>query len=220
MPETQAGAVAARYHTKLHEQFETLDQQHHAATLGMWVFLATEILFFGGVIMAYTMYRALYPDAFGEASRHLDIVSGMAMTLVLIGSSLTMAMGVNSAQTGARRRLILFLLVTILLGIAFLTLKGNEYYHKWAEHEIPGLGFVWKGPYAPQTQLFTVFYFTLTGLHALHMIAGIGILTVLVIMAVRGRYHSYTIEITGLYWHFVDIVWIFLFPLLYLVNRR
>ncbi len=220
MPEAQTEQIAGRYHTQLSHQFDALSQQHHADTLGMWVFLATEILFFGGVLTAYVMYRSAYPSAFGEASRHLEIVAGTIMTLVLLASSLTMAMSVHSAQTGERAKLIFYLVITILLGVAFLAIKGTEYYHKWEDHEIPGPGFSWGGPGAPEAQLFTFFYFALTGLHALHMIVGISILLVLVVLAIRGHFRNYTIEITGLYWHFVDIVWIFLFPLLYLVNRK
>jgi cytochrome c oxidase subunit 3 len=204
----------------LKHQFETLEQQHHADTLGMWVFLATEVLFFGGLITGYAMYRTSYPAVFAEASRTLDLVSGTVMTMVLLASSLTMALAVRSAQLGKRQLLAVFLVLTIVLGAAFLGIKGNEYYHKWEDHHFPGRGFVWDGPDPGVAQLFIYFYFALTGLHALHMIIGIGIMAVLLALAIRGRVKSYTVEISGLYWHFVDIVWIFLFPLLYLVDRH
>ncbi len=207
-------------HTHLEHQFETLDQQHHADTLGMWLFLATEVLFFGGLLTAYTMYRSSYPDVFGEASRTLEIGAGTIMTIVLLASSFTMAMCVHAAHIGSRKLLMLFLTLTIVLGIVFLGIKGSEYYHKWEDHHIPGRGFVWEGPHAAVAQLFIFFYFCLTGLHALHMIIGIGIMSVLLIETWFGRVKSYTVEISGLYWHFVDIVWIFLFPLLYLVDRH
>ncbi len=204
----------------LEHQFDTLDQQHHADTLGMWIFLATEILFFGAVITGYTMYRAAYPEVFSLVSKSLEIVPGTLMTLILLGSSLTVVLAVHAAQTAERRRLMLMLALTILLGIAFLYLKGGEYYHKYEDHHIPGPGFSWEGPDARLAQLFILFYFILTGLHALHMIIGIGIFSTLLYMAWRGRMKTYTMEISGLYWHFVDIVWLFLFPLLYLVDRH
>jgi cytochrome c oxidase subunit 3 len=206
--------------SRLEHQFETLDQQHHADTLGMWVFLATEVLFFGALITGYVMYRWSYPDVFGQASRTLEIAAGTIMTIVLLGSSFTMAMAVRSAQIGNRKLLILFLIATIILGAAFLAIKGTEYYHKWEDHHIPGPGWVWEGPHSGVAQLFIFFYFTLTGLHALHMIVGIGIMSVLLVMAWKGTVKNNTVEISGLYWHFVDIVWIFLFPLLYLVDRH
>jgi cytochrome c oxidase subunit 3 len=142
------------------------------------------------------------------------------MTVVLLGSSLTMAMAVHSAQLGHRRALAVFLILTIVLGVAFLGIKGHEYYQKWEDHHIPGSSFVWDGTDAREAQLFLYFYFALTGLHALHMIIGVGIMGVLLLQNALGRVRNYTVEISGLYWHFVDIVWIFLFPLLYLVDRH
>ena len=217
MPEA---AAHRPLHSRLEHQFETLDQQHVADTLGMWVFLATEILFFGGLLTGYAMYRSSYPDAFGQASRTLSVVSGTIMTLVLLGSSLTMAMAVHAAQIGSRKLLALFLILTIILGLGFLAIKGAEYWSHWQEHLVPGPGWSWEGPNSNVAQLFTFFYFTLTGLHAVHMIIGIGIMTVLLVMTRRGTVKYFTVEISGLYWHFVDIVWIFLFPLLYLVDRH
>jgi cytochrome c oxidase subunit 3 len=216
----QAVAAASPLGSRLKHHYETLEQQHHADTLGMWVFLGTEVLFFGGLITAYVTYRAAYSTAFAQASLTLDIVSGTLMTLVLLGSSLTMAMAVHSAQLGHRRMLALFLTLTIVLGVAFLGIKGNEYYHKWEDHHIPGSGFVWAGPDARTAQLFIYLYFALTGLHALHMIIGVCIMGGLLALTAHGRVKNYTVEISGLYWHFVDIVWIFLFPLLYLVDRH
>ncbi len=207
-------------HSPLEHQFETLAQQHHADTLGMWLFLATEVLFFGGLLTAYTMYRSSYPGAFGEASRTLDIVAGTINTMVLLASSFTMAMSVHASQLGKRRLLLIFLTATILLGLVFLSIKGYEYHEKWEEHHIPGPGFEWTGPHRSVAQLFIFFYFTLTGLHALHMMIGVGIMSVLWAQTWKGRVKNYTVEISGLYWHFVDIVWIFLFPLLYLVDRH
>ena len=221
MPEAESLPVARNpLESPLKHHFETLDQQHHADTLGMWVFLGTEVLFFGGLLTAYTVYRSAHPVTFGLASRTLDLVSGTVMTLVLLASSLTMALAVRASQLGKRRVLAAFLILTILLGLGFLGLKGNEYYHKWEDHHFPGAGFVWNGPNPGVAQLFLYFYFALTGLHALHMIVGIGLMSVLLAMTLRSRVRSYTVEISGLYWHFVDIVWIFLYPLLYLVDRH
>jgi cytochrome c oxidase subunit 3 len=211
---------AAAFHSRLKHQYETLEQQHHADTLGMWVFLGTEVLFFGGLITAYVVYRSAYSTAFALASRTLDIVSGTVMTLVLLGSSLTMALAVHSAQLGRKKLVALFLVITILLGVAFLGIKFDEYHQKWVDHHVPGRSFVWNGPGAREAELFLYFYFALTGLHALHMIIGIGLMGLLLILNATGRLRNHTVEISGLYWHFVDIVWIFLYPLLYLVDRH
>jgi cytochrome c oxidase subunit 3 len=221
LPEVREVEIARNpLRSRLEHQFETLKQQHHADTLGMWVFLATEILFFGGLITGYVMYRSSYPEAFAQASRSLSVVSGTVMTLVLLGSSYTMAMAVHAVQTGNRRLLAIFLILTIVLGLGFLGIKGHEYYDHWMEHHFPGPGWSWEGPESRLAELFTYFYFALTGLHALHMVIGLSIMTVLLIMTGRGNIKNYTVEISGLYWHFVDIVWIFLFPLLYLVDRH
>ena len=207
-------------------QFEDLDQQHDAGRLGMWIFLATEILFFGGMFTGYTVYRTLHPVAFDIGSGLLDWRFGATNTAVLICSSLTMALAIRSAQTGKKKGTIIsWLVLTMLLGATFLFLKFRyEWYHDYIEHTMPGFGFYYKpewGAHAPQVQMFMCFYFFMTGLHALHMIVGIGVLAVLTWMAARGRFTSQyfaPLEISGLYWHFVDIVWIFLFPLLYLAG--
>jgi len=203
-------------------QFDDYEQQQEASTLGMWVFLATEILFFGGLFLGYTVYRGLYPAVYGEASRRLDIVFGAINTGVLLCSSLTMAMAVHEAQSGNRKMLIVFLVLTMLLGAAFLGIKFYEYYQKYEENLIPGPGFVWEGSDARHASLFFVFYFVMTGMHALHMIIGIGLMATLVVLTLRGKFNAIyysPVELSGLYWHFVDIVWVFLFPLLYLVER-
>ncbi len=204
-------------------QFDDADQQHEAASLGMWVFLVTEVMFFGGMFTGYTVYRSQFSTAFAHASNHLDVILGTLNTAVLLTSSLTMAMAVNSAQLGRRRALTVFLLLTIVLGSAFLGIKFYEYHLKFVEHLVPGPNFLFDGPDANHAELFFSFYFAMTGLHALHMIIGIGLLAVLAVQASRGMYgHDYfnPVEISGLYWHFVDLVWIFLFPLLYLVGRH
>jgi cytochrome c oxidase subunit III len=205
-------------------QFDDAIQQHEASGLGMWVFLLTEILFFGGLFTIYTVYRSMYPEAFGHASSTLDIQLGTINTAVLIGSSLTMALAVHTAQVSRNGRLVaLFLFATIVLGGVFLGIKAIEYAQKFHEHHVPGPYFRYEGADPQQSELFFCLYFCMTGLHALHMIIGVCILGVLGVMALRGRFGPdyYTpVELTGLYWHFVDIVWIFLFPLLYLVERH
>ncbi len=204
-------------------QFETLEQQHEAGWLGMWIFLATEVMFFGGMFTGYAVYRLDYPDAFAQASRQLEVLLGATNTLVLICSSLTMAMAVHEAGKGGRKTLMGYLLATMALGVAFLGIKGLEYAHKFEHHLVPGQSFDFPAPFHRTAQIFFSFYFAMTGMHALHMVVGIGLLTALLIRASQNEFtprHHAAVEITGLYWHFVDIVWIFLFPLLYLIDRH
>ena len=207
----------------LAHHFDSLAQQAEASTLGMWVFLVTEVLFFGGLFLVYLVYRSTYPEAFIAGSHELDVLLGGINTAVLITSSLTMALAVHAAQTGHRRTLMWLLVATMVLGAAFLGIKSVEYYHKFEEHHIPGPGFVFEKEHFANVQLFFSLYFLMTGLHALHMIIGLGIMTWMLVWSWRGivtaEYYS-PIEISGLYWHFVDIVWIFLFPLLYLLGRH
>ena len=209
-------------HTSLAHHFEDMDQQREASSLGMWAFLVTEVMFFGGVFAGYAICHSMYPTAFGEASKTLSVVLGATNTAVLICSSLTMAFAVRCAQLNQRKQLIGFLILTIVLGTAFLGIKAVEYSHKILEHHVPGASFVFEGPQSGGAEIFFSFYFAMTGLHALHMIIGIGLMIWLIIKARRGRfsseYHA-PVEMAGLYWHFVDIVWVFLFPLLYLISR-
>jgi len=232
-------------HPALQHHFENMEQQREAGTLGMWVFLVTEIMFFGGMFLAYTLYRNLYPAAFASASNHLDITLGAVNTGVLILSSFTMAMAVYFTQIGKRRPQVLCLGLTLVLGLTFLGIKAVEYYDKYEDKLIPGR-LIPGRPFDPEVQqegqpvdphklhllpgatkekveLFFWIYFAMTGMHALHMIIGAGLITFLLIFSLKGRfdpeYHS-PVEVIGLYWHFVDIVWIFLFPLLYLLGRH
>jgi cytochrome c oxidase subunit 3 len=230
--------------------FDTMAQQKEAAVIGMWLFLLTEILFFGGLFVAYMIYRIWYFDAFAEASRSLDLFWGGLNTAVLIGSSLTMALAVRAAQTSNRKWTVNWLILTMLLGCVFLGVKVIEYADKFEHHHVPGPSYVWAEPGHPSTplgageaapgsehadlsltpaqlqnttQIYFSLYFTMTGLHALHMIIGVGLMLVITSMAWKGKFDAqyYTpVEMSGLYWHFVDIVWIFLFPLLYLVERH
>jgi cytochrome c oxidase subunit III len=216
-------SASPAHHPALAHHFDNLEQQKEASTLGMWVFLVTEVLFFGGLFAAYLVYRSWYPDAFAAASHHLDIVLGTVNTAVLIASSLTMALAVHAAQTGERRLLILFLILTMALGCVFLGIKGVEYAHKFEENHVPGPNFQFEEIYFRPAQVFLSLYFVMTGLHAIHMIIGLGIMTWMLVWAWNGtitKEYNSPIEISGLYWHFVDIVWIFLFPLLYLIGRH
>jgi len=203
------------------EQFEDAAQQREAATLGMWTFLATEILFFGGLFTAYVAYRHAYPDGFAAGSRHTDLFFGTLNTAILLTSSLTMALAVHAAQGNQIKSTVRCLFLTLGLAFGFLVVKGFEYHKDFVEHLIPGAGFA---PELPErAQLFFWLYWAMTGLHALHVIVGLGVLTVMTWLAWRGRfsaaYHT-PIEMAGFYWHFVDIVWIFLYPLLYLIGRH
>jgi len=208
---------------ELSHQFETLDQQADAATLGIWAFLATEVLFFGGLFMLYTVYRFKFPAAFVECSKLMDLRLGAINTAVLLTSSLTMAFAVHSAREGQKNSTVGWILVTMLLGSVFLGIKGLEYYHKFAEHLVPGPYFQLDSPNRREAQIFFSLYFGMTGLHALHMIIGLVVLAVIAMMTSAGKFsktYSNPVHIAGLYWHFVDIIWIFLFPLLYLIGNR
>jgi len=213
----------AVHHPKLQHHFETMQQQKEASTLGMWLFLLTEVLFFGGLFFAYLLYRMWYFEAFAEASRTIQIWPGLINTAVLIGSSLTMALGVRAAQTSQRSATVRWLILTIILGLVFLGIKVYEYADKFEHHHVPGANFISDSPWAAQEQIFFSLYFTMTGLHALHMIVGVVMMSIITWMAHKGKFDStyYTpVEMAGLYWHFVDLVWIYLFPLLYLVERH
>jgi cytochrome c oxidase subunit III len=195
-----------------------------SAMLGMWTFLITEVLFFGGMFAAYAVYRNMYPEAFASTSMYMNVPLGATNTAVLICSSLTMVLAVRAAQLSKKKDVILFLILTMLFGVAFLGVKAFEYHEKWVEHLVPGFGFQYeKAPqFAHQVQLLFFLYFCMTGMHAVHMIVGLGLLTFLVIQAKRDQYNEHyfaPVEMIGLYWHFVDVVWIFLFPLLYLIGH-
>ena len=184
----------------------------------MWAFLATEVLFFGGMFLGYMVYRGAYFAAFAEGSRHLDLILGTTNTVVLLASSLTMALAVDAAEGARRVSALSCLLITIVLGSVFLGIKGYEYFEKFREGLVPGPGFH-EG--ATPVELFYSFYFAMTGVHAIHMVLGIGLLAGLAIAIAFGRgLRSRTVEMAGLYWHFVDCVWILLVPMLYLVDRH
>jgi cytochrome c oxidase subunit III len=210
------------HHPALAHHFDSLAQQREAASLGMWIFLTTEIMFFGGLFAAYIVYRSSYPEAFAAASNDLDLKLGAINTAVLISSSLTMALAVYFSQVNKRAAVIGSILLTMLLGAVFLVIKAFEYHHKYEVGHIPGPNFHFEGPHGRYAQMFFILYFAMTGLHAFHMIIGFGLLAVLAWQAYKGKFsaeYNSPVEITGLYWHFVDIVWIYLFPLLYLLGR-
>jgi cytochrome c oxidase subunit 3 len=215
----------------LQDQFDDLEQQRKADTLGMWLFLATEVLIFGGLIAGYFAYRCWYSHDFEAVSGKLNVLIGGVNTLVLLTSSLTMALSVHFARGGRREALTLCLVLTALLGTAFMVLKGVEYYSDYRDGLVPRTERFrpeeWTRmdpPVSPaRVELFLMFYYVMTGLHAVHLTVGIGLVLWLAVRAWRGgipagRYMD--VDITGLYWHFVDVVWIFLLPLLYLIGTH
>ena len=223
----------------LRHHFENVAQQREAATFGMWLFLLTEIMFFGGMFCAYLIFRNWYYEAFVAASHTLHIWAGTLNTTLLIISSFTMAMAVHAAEVRNRGPLLRWMIVTIVLGCGFLCVKAYELHDEWVNHHVPGLNFSIEEfthvnpaypadkPLAPdmaeRTQIYYSLYFLMTGMHALHMIIGVSLLTILFFRARAGAYtagHVAPVENFGLYWHFVDIIWIFLFPLLYLISRH
>ena len=214
-----AGPASRPEGAALGHHFNTLEQEHEAAEFGMWIFLMTELMLFGGLFLGYVFYRTVYADGFAEGSRHLELSYGGPNTVILIVSSLTMVLAVRSAQLGAQRRLVGYLLATAALGILFMAIKGAEYYQHFLDGTVPVLAWTYAGPYPNQVQLFFFAYFALTGLHSVHLTIGIVVVLIAALMASRGAFlveHHIPVEMIGLYWHFVDMVWIFLLPLLYL----
>ena len=189
----------------------------------MWLFLVTEILFFGGIFLAYEIYRDQYHAAFVAGSHHLSIFLGCFNTAVLISSSFTMVLAVHAARMGKKNLTSLYLFLTLVLGFIFLGVKAVEYHDKFIHHLVPNDTFHFPGFEGPGIRIFYSLYFALTGLHALHMIIGAVILIIILIQNMRGHFsaeYNSPVDMFGLYWHFVDIVWIFLFPLLYLIGRH
>jgi len=216
MSEAAANSILA-------EQFDTIEQQHEAAKLGMWIFLATEVLFFGGLFLGYTVYRYLYPETFAAASRHTEVILGGANTAILLFSSTLMALAVRAAELGRRKHLIWLLLGTAFFGVIFMAIKGLEYHKDFVDHLVPGVGFRWHEANPSAAEMFFWLYFAMTGLHAIHVTVGIFVMLTLTVLAWRRQFENgnyMAVEVAGLYWHFVDIVWVFLFPLLYLAGHR
>jgi cytochrome c oxidase subunit 3 len=212
--------------TRVAEQFDDPAQQEEASTFGMWVFLATEVLLFGGFFLSYVVYRHFYPAAFRLGSARTDYWLGTINTGVLLTSSLTMALAVQAAKTGRRRLLLLLLGLTAVLGVAFIGIKGYEWYKEFGERLAPGAGFDYAAFPADQAryvEMFFVLYFFMTGLHAIHLTVAVGLVLVMMLLALLGHVgprRSTPVELTGLFWHLVDVVWVFLYPLLYLVGPR
>ncbi|MGA2569959.1 MAG: cytochrome c oxidase subunit 3 family protein [Terracidiphilus sp.] len=242
-----AGGALAEAHPEhppyQRHHFESVDQQFDATNFAMWLFLLTEVMFFGGLFTAYLILRNWYYPAFVAASHQLDVRWGTANTATLLFSSFTMAMAVWSAEVRRKGSLVLCLTLTFLLGLVFLGIKSIEYHEKWEKHHVPGIHYSLQSfvdpehdesakaygdkPLAPdmaqKTEQYFFLYFAMTGMHALHMIIGIGILAFMIVRARAGAYttgHVTFVENFGLYWHFVDIIWIYLFALLYLISRH
>ncbi len=204
----------------LAHHFENLEKQTHAARLGMWLFLATEVLLFTALFAAYSVYRFLYQDTFAEASRSIETWIGLVNTLVLVTSSFTVAMGLNEATKGNGKRSALFFAASVGLGLVFLGFKVLEYSHHFQEGQLPGRYYTFEGVQGPGATIYFSLYFLITGLHGIHVIIGMTVLTVVGVLSWRGKftpeYHA-PVELAGLYWHLVDLIWIFVFPLIYLI---
>lgn len=206
-----------------HGHYAELSQQREASSLGMWVFLVTEVMFFGGMITGYVAYRYAYPSAFEAGSVHMLFMAGTINTALLITASLFMVLALHYARVDNRKLLVWCLIAAMFLGVCFLAIKGYEYWDHWVEHKVPGHSFQWDGPDPRHAEMFFVMYFFLTGFHALHMVIGVTIVGIITWFAYKGHYtpeYHNPVENIALYWHFVDIIWIFLYPMLYLIGHR
>lgn len=211
---------AAAAPSRLAHHFPDMKTQEHAARMGMWLFLSTEILLFAVLFTAYALYRFLFPVGFEEASKLAHVAMGATNTVVLITSSLTVALAIHYARHGENRKVVGLLAVTILFGAVFMVLKGYEYYHHWVDGQLPGRLYHYAGLKGPGVSMYFTVYFLMTGLHGLHVLIGMSLLGWVAWRANRGEFgpsYSSPVELSGLYWHLVDLIWIFLFPLLYLV---
>jgi cytochrome c oxidase subunit III len=220
--ETLHGDTSGMEAPTVEEQFDDPVQQREAATLGMWLFLATEILFFGVLFASYTVCRVLCSEGFAAASRHTDMLLGSLETAVLLVSSSLIALGVRALKLNERRVAVALLAATSTLGLTFLVMHGVEYYHEYDEHLIPGIDFAQSGVHAHAVELFFCLYYFITGFHSLHVLIGVLLILVLAIRVARGAFgprRYTTLELAALYWHLVDIVWIFVYPAIYLVGR-
>jgi cytochrome c oxidase subunit III len=215
--------ASVSFAASVEHQFDDAAQQRNAATIGMWLFLSTEVLFFGAMFLGYTAYRYTYPQAFADASRHTLIAYGGTNTAVLLISSTVMAFAVRAASLNRQRLLTLLLLVTASLGTLFLVIKGFEYMREINEGLLPGTKFHIEAADPKHAEMFFYIYWLMTGVHALHVGIGVVVIAVFALRAwLRDAFHNHDtpVELVGLYWHFVDIVWVFLFPLIYMINRH
>ena len=211
----------AEKNPNVQHHFVDYDQQFESSKLGMWIFLVTEILFFGGLFVAYIVYRSWHPDLFLAAATQLDVTMGAVNTVVLIASSLTIALAIRAAQLNQYKNLVWLLISTLALAGTFLVVKYFEYTDKFAKGIYPGALYTYEGVEHEMASVFFSIYYMMTGLHVIHILIGMGVIGVVTYHAIKSRYSSnyYTpVEITGLYWHLVDVIWIFLFPLLYLID--
>jgi len=208
------------HHSILAHQFDDLEQQREVGTLGIWAFLATEVLFFGPLFASFAIYRIFYHVGFYEAQHHLNWQIGAINTAVLLVSSYTVVLAVYAAHKNDSRGIVRALAATIGVAVIFLMLKAVEYWLEWRAGHVPSLNWHWTHGHEAEAKLFLSFYFIMTGIHALHMLVGIGIFLWVISLARKGRFsreYYNPVEISGLYWHFVDVVWIFLYPTLYLL---
>jgi len=204
------------------EQFADFAQQGEVAQLGMFVFIATEVLFFGGLVFTYYIYRHLYGAEFAIAGRDAKLMLGAINAAILLTSSLTMVLAIEAAAADRQRAILRWLALTVALGFLFLGVKGWEYVTDYRDHVVPAVNFLMKPGYGGPAELFWVFYFIATGIHAIHLTIGIGAVLAMMRFARRGRFtpvYYAPLEVVGLYWSFVDCVWLFLFPALYLMGR-
>jgi len=218
MPAGEHPVHAADPHLAHH--FASLERQVEASRLGMWLFLCTEVLLFAGLFVAYSVYRYSFPAAFAAASRSSEIWAGTVNTVVLISSSLTVALAIHFVRVDKPRAAVVCLAITIAFAFAFLGIKAIEYTSHFHEHQLPGRFYRFEAVQLPGASMYWSLYFLMTGLHGLHVLVGMTVLSVILYRTIHGYYSSHYylgIELAGLYWHLVDLIWIFLFPLLYLI---
>lgn len=203
----------------LREQFSTPEQQRESATLGMWIFIVTEMMLFGGMFAAFSIYRHWYPAAFTKGSSEMEFLLGAVNTAILITSSFSMSLAEYAGARGKANLCAWLLLLTAALGAAFLSIKFTEYYMHYRDHKLPGFGFVESGPHGPHVQLLFFFYFMMTGLHSLHLLIAIGLVIVMLYPVllddITEKYHT-PLDNVSLYWHFVDVIWVFLYAIFYI----
>ena len=213
--------MSSTHNKNLAHHFSTMDQQVDSAKLGMWLFLLTEILLFGGVFVAYAVFRTWHLDTFINAHKALNVTMGGVNTMVLIVSSLTVALAIRDIQLGKRKSCMINLGITIALAFVFLVIKYFEYAHKFHEGQLPGKFYIFTGIEGINPHIFFSIYFLLIGIHAFHILVGISLLTWILIRTKNNHFspeYYVPVEVVGLYWHLVDLIWIFLFPLLYLIG--